>query len=225
MSQKESITIITILLVVILAGTGIYFGLNWKTSSTPVSTPTPAPPSPTPSPTPVPTPIPPPMPTPKPPVPGLITVRGEITCLPKKGGDQQTMECAIGLKGFDGQYYGLKNLSKFDPDYKFSVGGLRVEVSGVFSPEEIKGPDGNTYDVIGTIDVTSIKELNEVSKSGCMVSGCNGEICAEQEFVSICEARPEHACYKTARCERQANGRCGWTMTEGLNSCLNKFMK
>lgn len=211
MTQKESVTIIIILLVAILAGTGTYFAFNWKISPIPVPTPTPAPPL--------------PVPIQKPPVSGLITTRGEMTCLPKKGGGQQTMECAIGLKGFDGQYYGLKNLSKFDPDYKFSVGGVRVEVLGFFSSDEIKGPDGNMYDVIGTIDVTSIKELKEVSQSGCMVSGCSGEICAEQEFASICEARPEHACYKTARCERQANGRCGWTMTEGLNSCLNKFTK
>jgi len=95
------------------------------------------------------------------PIPGLITISGEITCLPKKGSGAQTMECAIGLKGTDGQHYGLKNLFKLDPEYKFSVGGLRVEVSGTFSPEEMKGPDGNKYDVVGVIDVTSIKEIGE----------------------------------------------------------------
>ena len=67
----------------------------------------------------------------------------------------------MGLKGIgiDRRYYGLKNLFKLDPEYKFSVGGLRVEVSGTFSPGEIKGPDGTTYDVVGVIDVTSIKEI------------------------------------------------------------------
>jgi len=84
---------------------------------------------------------------------------GEITCLPKIGQGAQTMECAIGLKGQDGRYYGLKNLFKVDPEYKFSVSGLQVEVSGTFSAEEIKGPDGNKYDVVGVIDVTSIKEI------------------------------------------------------------------
>lgn len=88
-----------------------------------------------------------------------ITISGEITCLPKEGTNVQTMECAIGLKGKDGRYYGLRNLSKADPEYKFSVGGLQVEVSGTFSPEEIKGPDGNKYNVVGVIDVISVREI------------------------------------------------------------------
>ena len=95
------------------------------------------------------------------PTSGPIVVSGEMTCLPKVGQGAQTLECAMGLKGTDGRHYGLKNLFKLDPGYKFSVGGLRVEVSGTFSPEEMKGPDGNKYDVVGVIDVTSIKEIGE----------------------------------------------------------------
>ena len=96
---------------------------------------------------------------------GPITISGEMACLPKIGQGAQTKECAMGLKGIgiDRRYYGLKNLFKLDPEYKFSVGGLQVEVSGTFSPEDIKGPDGNTYDVVGVIDVTSIKEADSTS--------------------------------------------------------------
>ena len=94
-----------------------------------------------------------------PPTPGPVTISGEITCLPKKGSGQQTMECALGLRGADGRHYGLKNLFQHDPEYKLSQPGLHVKVSGVFNPEEISGPDGNKYDVVGTIDVTSIKEV------------------------------------------------------------------
>ena len=94
-----------------------------------------------------------------PPVSGPITISGEMTCLPKTGQGAQTLECAIGLKGVDGQHYGLRNLPKLDPEYKFSTNGLQVEVSGIFSPEEIKGPDSNKYDVVGVIDVSSIKEI------------------------------------------------------------------
>ncbi len=94
------------------------------------------------------------------PASGQVIISGEITsCLPKSGQGGQTLECAMGLKGIDGRYYGLKNLFKLDPEYKFSVDGLRVEVSGIFSPEEMKGPDGNRYDVVGVIDITSIKEV------------------------------------------------------------------
>lgn len=91
-------------------------------------------------------------------LPGSITIAGEITCMPKTGQGTQTMECAIGLKGTDGRHYGLKNLFKIDPEYKFSVTDLRVEVSGMFSSDEIRGPDGNKYDVV-VIDATSIKEI------------------------------------------------------------------
>lgn len=93
------------------------------------------------------------------PTTGSITVPSEMTCLPKTGQGAQTLECAMGLKGKDGRYYELKNLSRLDPEYKFSVVGLLVEVSGTFSPEVTKGPDGNTYGEMGVIDVTSIKKV------------------------------------------------------------------
>jgi hypothetical protein len=95
-----------------------------------------------------------------PPASEPITVSGELICLPKIGRGPQTLECAIGLQGIDGRRYGLKNLSELDPEYnRFSVVGLLVEVSGIFNPEEIKGPDGNVYDVVGIIDEISIKEI------------------------------------------------------------------
>ncbi len=127
--------------VVALIGAGAYFVLNLKSQLTPTPPLTPIPGAPT---------------------AGPITVNGEMTCLPKKG-SQQTLECAMGLKGLDGRHFGLKNLFQHDPEYKFSVVGLRVEVSGSFNPEEMKGPDGNKYNVVGTIDVTSIKEIADGS--------------------------------------------------------------
>ncbi len=88
-----------------------------------------------------------------------VTVKGEIACLSKRGNGPQTMECAIGLKSFDGKYYSLKNLSKVDPDYAFSQGGVSVAVTGEFIADAPKGPDGNVYDVVGTIDVRQIEQL------------------------------------------------------------------
>lgn len=90
-----------------------------------------------------------------PPDSSLITVSGTITCLPKVGIGPQTMECAIGIKGDDGKYYGLKNLFERG-GHEFSQAGMRVEVSGIFGLEEMKGPDGNRYDVVGVVDVTSV---------------------------------------------------------------------
>lgn len=59
----------------------------------------------------------------------------------------------------------------------------------------------------------------------CVVGGCNGEICHsadEEPPVSICVYKPEFACYKTARCEAQSNGKCGWTQTPELKQCIEK---
>lgn len=54
----------------------------------------------------------------------------------------------------------------------------------------------------------------------CVVTGCSGQICADQQLMSTCEYRPEYACYQQATCARQANGQCGWTQTDTLRACL-----
>lgn len=55
----------------------------------------------------------------------------------------------------------------------------------------------------------------------CYVGGCSSQLCSDRpDMVSTCEYREAYACYKTARCERQASGQCGWTQTEALRMCL-----
>lgn len=54
----------------------------------------------------------------------------------------------------------------------------------------------------------------------CIVTGCSGQICSDQDMASTCEYREEYACYQLSRCERQADGACGWTQTPELTSCL-----
>lgn len=55
----------------------------------------------------------------------------------------------------------------------------------------------------------------------CYVGGCSGNVCSDQpDAVSTCEYRAEYACYKTATCERQTTGQCGWTQTAALTMCL-----
>src|SRR3989344_7594978 len=57
----------------------------------------------------------------------------------------------------------------------------------------------------------------------CVVSGCSGQLCVEEgdPGISTCEWRPEYACYRYARCERQPNGQCGWTMAPSWRACLD----
>jgi len=57
----------------------------------------------------------------------------------------------------------------------------------------------------------------------CQLGGCSAQICqgaGEEPMASDCMFRPVYQCYKTARCEQQADGKCGWTMTQELSACL-----
>ena len=57
--------------------------------------------------------------------------------------------------------------------------------------------------------------------TACIVTGCSGQICADEEAMTTCEYRADYACYRSARCERQSTGACGWTETSALRACLN----
>ncbi len=95
---------------------------------------------------------------------------------------------------------------------------------GAYVP--VCGVDGETY------DATCGRECVEVQIAcdgpcpctDCVAGGCSGELCVEaggqEQPISTCEWRPEYACYRTATCERQANGNCGWTSTPELTQCL-----
>lgn len=54
----------------------------------------------------------------------------------------------------------------------------------------------------------------------CVVSGCSGQVCSEGQAITTCIWREEYACYRSARCERDAAGKCGWRRTEELQACL-----
>ncbi len=54
----------------------------------------------------------------------------------------------------------------------------------------------------------------------CVVSGCSGQLCADEVLGSDCQWKEEYACYANAQCERQADGNCGWTMDSALTQCL-----
>ena len=61
------------------------------------------------------------------------------------------------------------------------------------------------------------------SQSACVIGGCSSQLCVDASqgnTVSTCEYRESYACYKSATCERQVNGQCGWTQTPVLTQCL-----
>ncbi|MCX8166641.1 MAG: hypothetical protein N3E37_02200 [Candidatus Micrarchaeota archaeon] len=65
--------------------------------------------------------------------------------------------------------------------------------------------------------------------SGCIVAGCSGELCvdkienAKNPILSICLYKKEYACLKLAKCERQKNGKCGWTYNQKYYQCLKNL--
>jgi hypothetical protein len=66
-----------------------------------------------------------------------------------------------------------------------------------------------------------LRATDEAATKTCYVGGCSGQICSdEQGVISTCEWREEYACYRTAACEVQADGNCGWTQTTELQACL-----
>jgi hypothetical protein len=60
------------------------------------------------------------------------------------------------------------------------------------------------------------------SPTACRVGGCSGQLCVGpgEPDITTCEWREEYACYRSAECTAQANGRCGWTQTPELLACL-----
>ena len=86
------------------------------------------------------------------------------------------------------------------------------------SPKEIphfKDTSSNTGVTSSTAQVPG--------KGKCSVGGCSGEICSDTPgIVSNCIYRPLYACYKTAGCERQRSGDCGWTQSTALLACLSQ---
>lgn len=74
----------------------------------------------------------------------MITVAGQLQCLPQRPEFPTTFECTTGLRADDGRHYALLNLR---PD---ATVGDRVRITGRYTPGA-----RDPYDVVGTIDVSS----------------------------------------------------------------------
>ncbi len=70
-----------------------------------------------------------------------------------------------------------------------------------------------------TFTVTKTAPVSTAGK--CYVGGCSAQLCTDRpDAISTCEYTNKYACYKTATCERQSTGQCGWTQTPELQACL-----
>lgn len=57
----------------------------------------------------------------------------------------------------------------------------------------------------------------------CHSSGCSSQVCSDEDVVTDCMYREEYICYQKAKCERQQDGKCGWTETTELKACLLQY--
>jgi eight-cysteine-cluster-containing protein len=94
----------------------------------------------------------------------------------------------------------------------FSVAGAQEARAGR------RAIDAVTYD--GPIMLAQATEGSKSAMAECKPTGCSGQVCADKAVITTCEWVPEYACYKSAKCERQADGKCGWTMSPELDACL-----
>lgn len=70
-------------------------------------------------------------------------------------------------------------------------------------------------------DVPETTEQQPIrTPDGCYISGCSGQLCANEPRASTCEWNDSYACYQDATCARQDDGECGWIMSEELEACL-----
>jgi hypothetical protein len=168
---------------------------------------------------------------------------GEQVCLTKKvDGISPTLECTLGMKTDEGEYFALTfDVSSTErPDIS---NGERFSASGIVTPiERLNTDEWQKYDLKGIFSVTDSFTLEDDSEVGteiderepvdvsekpvatqqCYVGGCSSQICSDQrDMASDCMYRSEYMCYKDAVCERQASGQCGWTDSDSLRACLN----
>ena len=78
--------------------------------------------------------------------------------------------------------------------------------------------------VVGIIFYQASKKIAIPPRAddGCVITGCSGHLCAEEELITTCEFLPKYECFKNTQCERQSDGRCNWTRTPELISCLSQ---
>ncbi|MDD2224836.1 MAG: hypothetical protein PHP97_01590 [Candidatus Shapirobacteria bacterium] len=61
----------------------------------------------------------------------------------------------------------------------------------------------------------------------CQRAGCSGQLCVESNFkdtATTCEWKEEYTCYQKAKCEKQSDGKCGFTKDDQFNKCVDESM-
>jgi len=76
--------------------------------------------------------------------------------------------------------------------------------------------------------IEEIEKPGATTSEDCKTAGCGDELCVEKEseqVYSICLFDPTHECYKYAVCEKQEDGKCGWTETKEFQTCMEEVKR
>lgn len=104
----------------------------------------------------------------------------------------------------------------------FISGWLRPDFTSIGRPVDIMiEPNGVIYVTDDKAGVIYRIEYVGV-ESECKPTGCSFQLCSEDDLNTTCEFMPEYECYRSASCERQVTGECGWTKTDELTTCLDE---
>lgn len=66
---------------------------------------------------------------------------------------------------------------------------------------------------------------SDIDTTGCVRSGCNGELCVEAGNVAPpipCIGKQTDICYQYSTCAKSTSGVCGWKSTPVFDSCIKK---
>jgi hypothetical protein len=89
--------------------------------------------------------------------------------------------------------------------------------SVITGADNATGSDSDNSSIPDPLAPASTKQYVAV---GCYVGGASGELCTDSTgAMSTAQYQDYYACFKTARCEKQSDGMCGWTSTAQLIQC------
>jgi len=91
---------------------------------------------------------------------------------------------------------------------------------GTQTDAENQGASDTTEGAAGKDSEEVAAENDSEAPITCVVSGCNGEICAAEELASPCEEIATAHCFDLATCGVLADGTCGWDLNEDYLACV-----
>lgn len=108
---------------------------------------------------------------------------------------------------------------------EFGCAGTNCDWESKCTP--FRANNNGPYELRGTfvIDMYGAKRfaVDSFTATACGRQGCGGQVCGNTPVITNCAIRPEHACYAEADCRAQADGHCGYTDMDAVNTCVASY--